>query len=517
LVAGLLMAGVRQRKLPAAAARPAPRETREKPMLEYAGHKTRGGGDTQVPLHAVAWVLAGVVLLAAVAVVPMTDSNGGMAAGILCVVAVVIAGVFGERIAARRRVWAIAALGLAAAGAAGLISYGVVRHGLPTKSLLFRWQYWSGSIPMVRQFPAWGVGLNNFGDYYTRFKSPSWPEDVKDPHNFFVRLAAEAGLPATIGLALWLGWWLWGALGAPRRSQQVRAEFSIPALLAAGAGALLWALLRMLGLPYSDFELIMSFIYGGFGLLSFSAVLYLLCHLEEKGIDASRQVAVAGVLSALAMLLYDQVNMALVTGSCATLFWMLLAVGDASRGSDPAKPPRLPGSVSGLMALIGALATLLFWLLPRGAGAIDPAPREYGYVMHFNHLAEDLDRKDQAAAAGDAARALEALDSAIALSPLNGELYNQRILLNRLLARQNLPSEPTADDIRKLFALDAANARPRVDQAMPDSDLPGNERIAALEQALQFDAALAPDEPKRLSDAQKAAIRDKISELKGRH
>src|SRR5262249_9359745 len=147
---------------------------------------------------------------------------------------------------------AIAVLAFAALAAA-VILYGITRHGLPTKSLLFRWQYWTASMPIIHQFPAWGTGLNNFGDYYLRFKAPSSPEDVQDPHNFFIRFAGEAGLPVLAAVTAFPLWLVWQAFSAvrPREPQPPSSEpeeFPWLILITAGLAGIAWALLRMLGI-----------------------------------------------------------------------------------------------------------------------------------------------------------------------------------------------------------------------------------------------------------------------------
>ncbi len=528
LLAALLMAALRRPKAKPAPGQEALGQSMKSPKKNVSQRPSQPQREAspQVSAFVLELVLLGVLALAAIAVMPMTESKGGTAAGILCVVVIVAGGIFGRRIAARRRTL----LGLAGAGAAALtavvILYGQAHHGLPTKSLLFRWQYWTASVPIIREFPAWGTGLNNFGDYYLQYKAPSSPEDVKDPHNFFLRLAAEAGLPAMLAVAALLLWLLWESFAAARVAMQEpeaeRREFAWPGIVAAGAVALAWALLRMLGMAYTDFEFIMSFLYAALGLLVFVGVFHLLWHLEDAGTrpgeaGATRFVALAGAIAALAMLLYDQVNMALVTGSCAMLFWMLLAVGDASRGDGVRRAPRGLAALIGGAALLGSAAMfLLLGAAPcHGCFALDPAPQEYAYIRQYNALNADLGRQDQFAAAAHAALARQALDRAIALSPTSGELYTQRIALDRFLTQNRLASIPLAPDIRKVLSLDRANARIRLELALPDSDLPKDERIAALQDALTFDAALPADEAKRLTDAQKAEVRDKIAALRG--
>jgi hypothetical protein len=198
------------------------------------------------------------------------------------------------------------------------------------------------------------------------------------------------------------------------------------------------------------------------------------------------------------MLLYDQVNMALVTGPAAMLFWMLLAVGDAAAEPDATgKARRAPSLVIAGFAGTGALVAIAAWLIPLAAGrfALDPAPHEFAYVRHVMR--------------GDDANALHALNQAIALAPNSGELLMQRVALKRDRLRL-----PVADDIRQLLKLDRANARLRLDLALPDTDLPAAERVQALKEAMMFDTMLAPEEPKRLSEVQRNeafAVMDRLS------
>jgi hypothetical protein len=474
----------------------------------------------QVPLHGLALFLVAVAGAMAVVTVPMTHSMGGMIAGILSVVVIACGGIFAAPIVARRRMVMATALGLALLGAAAVLGYGLTQHGLPTKSLLYRWQYWSGSVPMMERFPLWGTGLNNFGDYYLQYKAPSSPEDVKDPHSFFVRYAAEGGLPAAVAVGGLLTWMLWRALGKPAKEEEAKKEFAWQAVALSAVGGIAWALLRMLGVAYSDFEIMMSFLFAAFGVMVFTSVLYLLWHLEEMdlrigGAGPTRYLAVAAVISALGMFLYEQINMALVTGPCAMLFWMILAVGDASGGGGRTAPRTWPLAAA-IVSLASGAATLFFLAMPVAAGtaSFNPATHEYEYVRQYDALAGALSRQDRKEAAACVARMEESLRQAIALSPRSGELYMQRIVLHRFLAERQLPSAPLAEDIRKVLSLDRANARVRLDLALPDSDLPKEERIAALEEALRFDAALPADEVKRLTETQKKEVRDKIAALR---
>ncbi len=160
----------------------------------------------EVPLDLVCGILITIILLAGLVALPLTGSKGGTALGIMVVLAVA-AGIFWQQriLALRRKLLILATAGFFAA-IGGMLFYGIRHDALPTASLLFRWHYWTAAVPMIEHAPTWGVGLNNFGDYYLRYKRPSSPEDVQDPHDFFVRLSAEIGLPATALITALLAW-----------------------------------------------------------------------------------------------------------------------------------------------------------------------------------------------------------------------------------------------------------------------------------------------------------------------
>jgi tetratricopeptide (TPR) repeat protein len=68
------------------------------------------------------------------------------------------------------------------------------------KSFTYRWQYWVATTNMIRDNPLFGCGPGNFRYVYLRYKLPEASEEVSDPHNFVLELAATVGLPAAIVL-----------------------------------------------------------------------------------------------------------------------------------------------------------------------------------------------------------------------------------------------------------------------------------------------------------------------------
>jgi len=83
------------------------------------------------------------------------------------------------------------------------------------KSLTYRWQYWTATTEMIRDMPLLGCGPGNFRYAYLRYKLPEASEEVSDPHNFVLELAANVGIPGALALCL-------GLLGTA--SQLVRAH-----------------------------------------------------------------------------------------------------------------------------------------------------------------------------------------------------------------------------------------------------------------------------------------------------
>ena len=85
------------------------------------------------------------------------------------------------------------------------------------KSLHYRLQYWQAATAMVSDYPWFGCGPGNFKSYYTHYKVPEASEEVADPHNFLLEIAATAGVPALVALVTVLGSL---GIGRPMRSSR---------------------------------------------------------------------------------------------------------------------------------------------------------------------------------------------------------------------------------------------------------------------------------------------------------
>src|SRR5579863_9220344 len=108
-----------------------------------------------------------------------------------------------------RRIWL--ALVAAAAVIFALVAVAVVTGGLDTlvftestKSLRYRFEYWSSTWQMLQESPRnWlaGVGPGNFRQHYLQFKLPQSSEEIADPHDLVLDVWANGGLLALAGLA----------------------------------------------------------------------------------------------------------------------------------------------------------------------------------------------------------------------------------------------------------------------------------------------------------------------------
>jgi hypothetical protein len=447
-----------------------------------------------------AWV-AGLLLAAGLAVLFLTASRGGSVVGVAAVVAI-LGGAFCWRAMVARRRLILAGVGmLVVLGAAAVIGYGLKNDRLPSKSLMFRWHYWTASAKLVEQSPMLGVGLNNFGDYYTSVKRASSPEDVKDPHSFFVRIAAEVGLPA-MGLVLVLIVWL---VMASTRGVGVETPLPWDVRNAMVGGAFFcavwWCAHQLLAEPANEYSVILSVLSAIIAAAAWALACGMLSLCGARGL---RFVAISGVVGAMGMLLYDQINMALVTGPVAMFFWMLLGVGESFDGGRNAAVQAVgvkkPGALAVLNALLLGGAGLVvgawvWWPTLSGTMPWDAGPFEERYVAAVAESPPNF------------AVALESLNGAIARSPRSTDLLHQRVLVELQL------HQSTSADIERILSLDHSSARLRVSLAMVDEEISPAVRIGMLQEAVRLDAQLPADEVTRLSTQEHQAIDAKIAEL----
>ena len=530
-------------------------------------------------------IFALLLFAAGVAVVVFTRSKGALATLVLGVAVFLFA--WRWRGFLTRHRWKAVAVALLTAGLAGsgILAYGLSRHTLPTRDLRFRWQYWTGAARIIKHHPWLGVGLNNFGYYYPRYKAPQAPEDVKDPHNPLVRLAAEAGWPTA---ALWAILLLAAFLravaqdtpipGPPKkgtpetRNQKLKTTIQQPhrcpesgdtrpeepddrPIRARGLAifvATWWGARFLVTGPTLDAGAAMIwpiFMAGVYALAAFAAMAGAQRLWAKLSPDGRRTVALAAVLGAAGMCLYDQINMALVTGAVAMLFWVVLGAfqarsGEAAVGRGPHAAIGGAVGTSGFQLAPIAMGTLqsVFSFRPRvqrkpsdggtrntqrwtlktgplrrasGAAAVTAAAIlgfSFWWPAYRGTLADDAARYGRAYAAAMRQQrwrvALRAADAALAVDRRSTTWLTRRIALE-----MRLGLNPRADVLR-LLRWNPTSARLRWSWASSRScGLSFTERIHQLKRAVKLNGDLPPHDITRLSPAHLAAIELEIHRL----
>jgi len=142
----------------------------------------------------VTFVLGGVFF----ACIGLTGSKGAVLAGVVAA-AIGSAWWLATRRGIRSRRLHLVAVWLLMLGMAeGVVYY--ARHSPPDSSMGFRWAYWRTTALLLRDYFWTGVGAENFGKFYLRYKPITSPEEVRDPHNFFLAAFAQWGVVGAVGL-----------------------------------------------------------------------------------------------------------------------------------------------------------------------------------------------------------------------------------------------------------------------------------------------------------------------------
>lgn len=150
-----------------------------------------------------------ITLLAAAPILWMTRSNTAYATPFLAAIFLAAIWKWGRWLGAHARGAYIAGVALVFACTIAVIAHGIAYNTLFHISLTFRWRYWIGALGIFLSHPILGVGWNNFDAYYLVHRLSIAVEEIKDPHNFIVRVFVELGLIGGLMLLAWmlrLGW-----------------------------------------------------------------------------------------------------------------------------------------------------------------------------------------------------------------------------------------------------------------------------------------------------------------------
>ena len=312
------------------------------------------GSSGQIPAPTLQAVIAGGVAVACVVAMVLAKSTGvlaSVAVGIVAAAAISI----GRRWLVSHWRRALLIVGCAAAVViAAAVAHGLKHDSLPTKTMTFRWQYWTATADVIAERPVYGVGGGNFADAYLLHRRAEAEEAVKLPHNAPLHAAAQFGIPGGIVYVAMIVFALVAIcrprrqVASPERTHGLLSPAAVAALLAGvvlvmrlvvGNGDANWGVAVMDGL-------IPAALLAA-GVLAFSA-----------GGRTDDVIATTGMRITLgcavgAFVLHNLVSVGLWVPATATVFWVI--VGALLAQADDV-PPRTLGRPKVLPAVALAAA-----------------------------------------------------------------------------------------------------------------------------------------------------------------
>lgn len=288
-----------------------------------------------------AWttVVPGAIGFAAAAMLFYSQSKGAGAACALAILIWLAGGRFAEKIRRHRHATIVVFWTTMALGAASLAAVLQFKPDALGRSMLFRSLYWRGATNLMKHESLWGIGANNFGRYFTRYKPAACPEDVDDPHSWLMKAAAEWGVLGAIGLiAVFLGVSrILAGKGSeipdspPRRVESDRSGGSI-ILWCGGIGAIVfgWWAAVLSGSP-KDYTVLILSLPAVSWIVGFIAVS---CERREIRffLDEPAGPMIAALCGGLiGFLVHTGIDLAMFQGGSATTFFAMMAVAIALR------------------------------------------------------------------------------------------------------------------------------------------------------------------------------------------
>lgn len=498
----------------------------------------------------VGWlVVPGAGLVIGGQVIYWTESRTAYATPVLaaCVLAVLVPA--RGWLARHARLAYASGVALVALATAAVVGHGLFHGTLFHESLTFRWRYWLGAARIAADHPLLGVGWDNFGQHYLSARLPIASEEIRDPHHFVVRFAAELG---AVGAVLLLAWMLrmWWELtrpvmvavisGPPRRALPAIAVIAFGAFCVSVLASVDFGFMSVGGDagPAYVFLRVLERCAGAILIFIGIAAVALRSPADPALDDRPAPWLLYGVLVGLAVfLLHNLVDFSMFEVGPMFLFALLLgsALGmrqdDAEAGATASAARRrrvaaLAIACVAWVAATGAIAVPVL-LAEEHADAADkhlrdgsPARAAHSYHAAFEAVPYNADyafrEADALYASGAAPGAWRAaLGDAVAANPSHAGYWAALARYEAALA------QPDAGRVRAAFeralTLDPANVAMRLDYAAQLEKLgfPA-EAQAQYEDALARNDALDPNDAERLPAEKLEAARQAIQRLQGR-
>lgn len=468
-----------------------------------------------------------------------TGSRTAFAALVLVAAALAIGFWRRDLLARNRRVSFAAVVALLSLGAIAVIGTGLATGTLPHESLAFRWNYWRGALGVFLENPLSGVGFANFGDAYLSHRPPVAAEEVKDPHNLFVRFFSELGLVGGALAIAWLLGFVWSQTRAALPPDDLEApKPRAPASLQALMGLVVLGIIVHIAAgidftadPYYVFlELVRRGLYA---LLILGALLMgTIKSAQNPVVDTSPAPALlAGMLAGLsAALVHAMVDVVVFEPSVLASFAMLLGSVIGIRAPQ-AEPEARGRAIWPLTAAVGAGlgAYIILFAIPlllAEAAALrgDDLVRQNRPSAALSLYKKAIDRLPvsnsnyhhrAALAIAYAQREPEEAEAALRRGiDVNPRSIAARVNLARLFAAWHPQPrfEEAAALYRQILELNPNDLQLRLEYAQV-LERSGQPEAAAqqLVRVLTLNDQLDPEEPERLTPAQIEELEQRIS------
>ena len=443
-------------------------------------------------------------------------------------------------LAAWRRALFCGGIGLFVAAWAAIIVHGLHHGTLFHRSITFRWHYWVASFELFKDHLWRGVGWENFSAYYLQYRLPIAPEEIRDPHNLFVRFATELGL---LGLVLACGWIaaiFWETTRPMALSQGVEKSDTSPGirpLVAVVAMSAAVAILAQVDFRQDAAVVLLEAMRWAVYAVVMLGAAALFCARDFKELRVDNSAAPVLLLSALAglslFLIHSQIDFALFeTGPFFAFVVMTGALigarGESGPGTGSARIGLLAGAVwAGLFVATGIVVTAPIVMAEGNSRQADEAiaGKRFAEAKSSLQLAYDnsawlrnadyLLRKGRAQSwAGEpAARIVPTITLATAANPRQ---ISARLTLADLLSQSGDHKGARSEYLHALELNPSdTGIRLEVAQAMEQMHLP-DEALRQYLKALELNALLPKNEAERLSESRVEDIRTRIAKMQPR-
>ncbi len=332
-----------------------------------AGRKSDDRKPGEIDPAMLAGILTAIMAVGAAVILALTQSRGAIGATCLVGLLGIVVFVLRKKLAPRWRTWvAISLVGFVLAMAA-VVGHGLTHDSLPSKTMTFRWFYWTASAEIVKENPVLGVGPGNFPSAYLQHRRAAAEEEIKMPHNFLVHAAVQYGLP---GAAIYLAIMAYVLAGACRPSKEKPAESDCECrkfpkylcwLLPLVVCVLRIALANESHPAFLLFDAILP-------ALAFGVCLVIAAWASEgltKSPGFFTIVRISVVAGLVGFLLHNMVSISLWVPATATVFWVLAGAALGSNGK-PSKviSARIPKWFSVALVAMSILSPGISLLYP---------------------------------------------------------------------------------------------------------------------------------------------------------